>query len=664
MTARPRPSITLIPFTANRRPGDEACAPGFGCSEHVDYVDSARPEGDGQACWLLYAVDGLPEGAAASVELSAWLRDDASAGERPAATLQRRPCLRALTRGEGGRPALAGAALAGGQRLVAELPCRELLNAGTAEDPEPLGFVHLFRRRVRVELALRVDGELVAADACEVEVFDAGRMGSLYRRLLDRLVADDIARERRAGLQPAHHPWYPVLTIGMTKAELYMRAIVQDLDDQTSHLPDPRWLLRVGLYLEWLTFLGIATALGEEGEALLSARERVWVATHPNFAPLRARLRIDSWRALCQARAVASPRSGPLSAGPVGLDNLLRKQRATLRFLHVHHEDLKTAIELAGPNRDDSQESWSRVFRDAERAVLRRARAAFPELERLPPRYREFALWHRRGDFRELGGAALPGWLTGLLGDQDGLFITACTRYRESLNEVARWAHGRGLMDYTGARCISRAVSLIEARVDDDPRRVQALQRGDGYPEEQAPDRSGCLRWRPRPGAGDRATLLAGAPVFAQLPDHVRGRLAASACPRELAAHERVVREGERGDSVFVVTVGEVEVSSRGPARRDRALARLGVGAVFGERAALTGAPRAPPFAPARGAVVLEIPSATLRSTLGEHPTVAIELAYLVAERRAPLEPESAGLVTRLGRWIRGDEVAAERSIG
>jgi CRP-like cAMP-binding protein len=29
---------------------------------------------------------------------------------------------------------------------------------------------------------------------------------------------------------------------------------------------------------------------------------------------------------------------------------LLRKREATLGFLHAHHEDLKNAIELAGPN--------------------------------------------------------------------------------------------------------------------------------------------------------------------------------------------------------------------------------------------------------------------------------------------------------------------------
>ncbi|HEU4536688.1 MAG TPA: cyclic nucleotide-binding domain-containing protein, partial [Polyangiaceae bacterium] len=428
-----RPRLAIVPFEPTCRPGDEALAPGLGCSEHVDYVDSTKVDGPGQELWLLFTTDGLPAGGEVTVELSAWLGD----GAAPA--LAGRPVpARAIVRDEQGRPALAGADYRAGGRHVAALPCRELLAAATADDPEPFGFRHRFHRRVRVELALRSGGEVVARDVCEVEIYDAGRMGSLYRRLRDRLLPADLAEagRGRAGLTVAHHPWYPVLAIGMTKADLYLRAIFQDLDDQTAHLPDPRWLLRVGLFLEWLTFLGVVEALGERGRDLLTDEERALVAG-PAFADVRARLRPAAWREVCAHREVAPPRPGPLGAGPVGLDNLLRKRRATLGFLHAHHEDLKAAIELAGPNRGDAQEAWHRVFRDAERAVLRQARDAFPELEGLPAWQREFALWHRRGDFRPLGGAALPGWLTGLFGDQDGVFAAACTSYRDSLNDVA-----------------------------------------------------------------------------------------------------------------------------------------------------------------------------------------------------------------------------------
>ena len=46
---------------------------------------------------------------------------------------------------------------------------------------------------------------------------------------------------------------------------------------------------------------------------------------------------------------------------------------------------------------ENAQETWQRVFRDAERAVLRKTAEAFPELGFLPAQAREFVLWHSKG---------------------------------------------------------------------------------------------------------------------------------------------------------------------------------------------------------------------------------------------------------------------------
>src|SRR5690606_37557668 len=156
-------------------------------------------------------------GARAHVELSAWLLGDGDEAATPVPALQgvRLP-IREVVAGPDDAPTLAATALrGGGQRLCAPLPCRALLSAATPADPEPFGFVHLFHRRVRVELRLCVDGQAAAIDACEVEIHDVGRMGSLYRRLLGRLLPADVAAQGRgdARLTVDYHPWYPVLTI-------------------------------------------------------------------------------------------------------------------------------------------------------------------------------------------------------------------------------------------------------------------------------------------------------------------------------------------------------------------------------------------------------------------------------------------------------------------
>ena len=203
-----------------------------------------------------------------------------------------------------------------------------------------------------------------------LDVYDVRKFGSLYARVVERVVIPDAARQQD-GLAHAYHPWFPVLLIGSHKAELYTRALIGDIVHKKRNLADPGWLVRVGIYLELLTCIGIAEAVGEDLYGDLELPD------------LSDRLNVEGWKRVWALRQIAF--GGPRT-GPVGALNLLNKRRATLEFLHVHHEDLQHAIELAGPNVHNAQETWHRVFRDAERAVLRQTPDAFPELAPSPDR--------------------------------------------------------------------------------------------------------------------------------------------------------------------------------------------------------------------------------------------------------------------------------------
>ena len=165
-----------------------------------------------------------------------------------------------------------------------------------------------------------------------------------------------------------------------------------------------------------------------------------------------------------------------------------------------------------------------------------RTPTAFPELAFLTPQVRDFVLWHRRGRF-ELGRTVrLPRTISALLADQDGLFGSACRQYRASMNEVAEWAKERLLMDYTGARCVPRQVSLPEARVNQ-PDRVATLQRRDGYgPDLDVPAELPTAFQRP---AAEIEGLLAAVPLLALLPPDEVGTLARTARPLTLGPAER-----------------------------------------------------------------------------------------------------------------------------
>src|SRR3954451_24360808 len=210
-----------------------------------------------------------------------------------------------------------------------------------------------------------------------IDVYDVTKFGTLYSRIVERLIVPDTERQA-PGLPHAYHPWFPVLLIGSHKAELYTRALVGDIVHKRHNLADPGGQVPVGLSLELLTGLGIAEAVRPDVGDILTPTER---AAADGWSDLE--LDAEGWKRVWELREIdrEKPRLGPVSAL-----NLLNKRRATLEFLHVHHEDLKRAVALAGPNHTNAQETWPRVFRDAERAVLRQTPDAFPELHQLPPR--------------------------------------------------------------------------------------------------------------------------------------------------------------------------------------------------------------------------------------------------------------------------------------
>ena len=340
--------------------------------------------------------------------------------------------------------------------------------------PGEYSFATLFSQRLDVGVRLVRDGEPVAETRTPLEVYDVAQMGSLYERIVDAARRCPTPSARSPGLSHAYHPWFPVLLIGAHKAELYTRALVGDIVHKRRNLADPGWLVRVGLYLELLTALGIIEGVDP------SVLQRRGARGVRDQRGLRADPAPHQPGAL-GARSGSCARSRSAAARAPGRSRSRTCWPSAARRCSSCTSTTRTCSRRSrspGPNPHSAQETWHRVFRDAERAVLRQTPDAFPELADLPVEVRKFVLWHRRGN----GSAVLrvPGPLPKLLGDQDGLFGAACNQYRDSMNQVADWARAQGLMDYTGEEAIPRGVSLFEAHLYQ-PSRVALLQRRDGY---------------------------------------------------------------------------------------------------------------------------------------------------------------------------------------
>lgn len=605
---------SIVPFVPGRRPTDEIDHPGLGSSD-ATMVRLDEP-GRLNVAMVLADLQGIPDGATVEASVALVGRSGTRAPE-PLAGWERRPLDFDVSRE---------------MRIRIDLSSDEVL-AG-----HDLGLGVGLLQGARVTLRVVADGYVVAADEALLDVCDIVQLGELYARVIDRVVTPDTTAQAAAAGVPdpgaTYHPWYPVLLIGGDKAALYTKAIVEDIVDKGHQLTDPAWLLRVGIYLELLTCLGIAEAVRDDVGDLLDPDERAAADASPELDEIRDRLDVAAWRGVWAKRRISFARFGAPRTGPVAATNLLTKRNATMAFLHTHHEDLKHAIELAGRNGHNAQETWQRVFRDAERAVLRKSAAAFPELAYLPESMREQILWQRRS-----------------IGDQQGLYATACVQYRSSMNHVADWAKTSRLMDHTGSECIPTSVSLLHAHMHESDR-VAVLQRGDGYgpsleltplePEESSP-------------LDEVASLLAGCAPLALLSQDERLELAATSRPILLSPAQRLLRQDDPGESLFVIADGELEVVLRSGDGRDTLVASRQPGEVVGEMALITGDPRAATVrAGDEGALVYEIGRRHYGDVLIDHPELVDALADLMDERLAQeSEVQAYGMNASLRERIR-----------
>ena len=123
--------------------------------------------------------------------------------------------------------------------------------------------------------------------------------------------------------------------------------------------------------------------------------------------------------------------------------------------------------------------------------------------------------------------------------------------------------------------------------------------------------------------------------IFEVLDDEVVRQLAAASERRLFDAGEVLVKEGDEGDSLFVIERGSVRVTKDDPEQGGKSvdLAVLEEGAFFGEMSLLTGEPRSATILAREHCGVLMLGKQALASTLEADPRIAEELSRALAAR-------------------------------
>jgi len=160
----------------------------------------------------------------------------------------------------------------------------------------------------------------------------------------------------------------------------------------------------------------------------------------------------------------------------------------------------------------------------------------------------------------------------------------------------------------------------------------------------------------------ERGRLLGGVDLFAGLSDEARREIAGAIRSRTFGDGESIVRQGEPGESMFIIASGRAVVALE-PDRRE--VATIEGGGYFGEMSLLTGEPRTATVIARGDTVVLEIGADLFRHLGMTSPQAIEQVGVAAAARRIELEKvraagtgaavadAPAGFLSRMRRFLR-----------
>lgn len=163
--------------------------------------------------------------------------------------------------------------------------------------------------------------------------------------------------------------------------------------------------------------------------------------------------------------------------------------------------------------------------------------------------------------------------------------------------------------------------------------------------------------------------LFAKAPLFSGLSDAEREVVAEAAVLRTFKRNERIVTQGENGDSFFIVIRGRVSVAVSSPDGREVILSTLGEGEPFGEMALLEDAPRSASVVATERTDVVILTRAAFFALLRRNFILTRSLLRSLSQRLRHADSTIEGLASldvkgRLARYFRDLAMSRGRTAG
>ncbi len=123
----------------------------------------------------------------------------------------------------------------------------------------------------------------------------------------------------------------------------------------------------------------------------------------------------------------------------------------------------------------------------------------------------------------------------------------------------------------------------------------------------------------------ERVALLQSVEIFAETPAHVLASVARIVEEVELLPGENFIREGDRGDGLYLIIEGEVRVH-----HKDQTLNILGPGKTVGELALLDPEPRSASVSAVNDAFLFRIDKEPFDEVLADRPEIACSIIRIL----------------------------------
>ena len=146
----------------------------------------------------------------------------------------------------------------------------------------------------------------------------------------------------------------------------------------------------------------------------------------------------------------------------------------------------------------------------------------------------------------------------------------------------------------------------------------------------------------PRERTTEKGKLLSGIDLFSGLDDETLREIAHATKSRTYGNDEPIVRQGEPGESMFIICSGRAAVVLE-PDRRE--VATIEAGGYFGEMSLLTGDPRTATVLARGDTLVFELNADLFRRLGATHPRAVEQVALAAAARRLELDKVRATAV-------------------